>query len=56
LAAAKDAGFGVATFAQALRSVDRLGDADWAEDGIVAEVVGEVRAVIHGWAATLAGG
>jgi hypothetical protein len=56
LAAAKDAGFEVTTFAQALRSVDRLGNADWAEDGIPADVVGEVRAVIDGWAATLAGG
>jgi hypothetical protein len=36
--------------------VDRLGDADWAEDGIPAEVADEVRAVINGWAATLAGG
>ena len=39
LAAAKDAGFTIETFLDALNALKRLTAADWAEDGIRAEAV-----------------
>lgn len=49
LAAAKDRGFTTATFLDPLNAIKRLGQEDWAEDGIVLAEVDELRAVFGRW-------
>src|SRR5215475_3572144 len=49
LAAAKDGGFTVATFRDALRAVTRLGLADWAEDGIDPATAQHLYTIFTGW-------
>jgi hypothetical protein len=53
LAAAKDAGFTVETFLDALRAIARLALADWAEDGISGEDAQRLRTVFDAWRARL---
>ncbi|TCO52865.1 nucleotidyl transferase AbiEii/AbiGii toxin family protein [Actinocrispum wychmicini] len=49
LAAAKDSGFSAATFVDSLRAIARLGEADWAEDGVPIEDVHHLRATFDAW-------
>jgi Nucleotidyl transferase AbiEii toxin, Type IV TA system len=53
LAAAKDSGFSVATFLDALRAIARLGPADWAEDGILQEAAARMRSEFDQWRSEL---
>jgi len=55
LAAAKDTGFTAPTFVDALTAINRLTDADWAEDGIDAENVPELQETFWDWRERLAG-
>lgn len=45
--AACDAGFTTATFLDGLSAVERLTDADWAEDGIGSDSVPQLRSRKH---------
>lgn len=54
LAAAKDSGFSNETFIDALRAIARLGPADWAEDGIDADRVDQLRTLFDHWRRQLA--
>lgn len=49
LASAKDSGFTHETFIDALRAIARLGDADWAEDGISSDDAQRLRITFHAW-------
>lgn len=49
LAAAKDAGFTTPTFVDALNAISRLTEADWAEDGIDAESIPDIRQTFATW-------
>jgi hypothetical protein len=55
LAAAKDSGFTIATFLDALRAIARLGSADWAEDGIDPDTAQRLNAAFTTWRHQLAG-
>jgi hypothetical protein len=55
LAAAKDAGFEVGTFVDALRAIARLGAADWSEDGVSIEAASQLRSVFTRWRTQLSG-
>lgn len=54
LAAAKDAGFTVATFLDALNAIKRLTPEDWAEDGIDADATDDLRSTFATWHHALA--
>ncbi len=56
LAAAKDAGFTVETFLDALNAIKRLTDADWAEDGIRANAVPQLTSLFAEWRGALDSG
>ena len=56
LAAAKDAGFTIETFLDALNAIKRLTDADWAEDGISVDAVPQLTSLFAEWRAALAAG
>lgn len=56
LATAKDAGFTIETFLDALNAIKRLTDADWAEDGIRANAVPQLTSLFAEWCADLASG
>lgn len=49
LAAAKDHGFTIATFVDALNAIRRLGPEDWTEDGVDLADVEVLREVFHQW-------
>jgi len=49
LAAAKDPGFSVGTFRDALRAMRRLGPADWAEDGIDTDTAQRLQTTFSAW-------
>jgi hypothetical protein len=49
LAAAKDSGFTIATFLDALRAIARLGPADWAEDGIDSGTAQQLNVAFTTW-------
>ncbi|GAB3880205.1 nucleotidyl transferase AbiEii/AbiGii toxin family protein [Kibdelosporangium lantanae] len=49
LAVAKDSGFTAATFVDSLTAIARLGPADWAEDGVPADVVEQLRTTFDAW-------
>lgn len=49
LAKAKDTGFTHKTFIDALRAISRLGDADWAEDGIDSDDAHRLRKMFDSW-------
>lgn len=49
LAKAKDSGFTHETFIDALRAIARLGDADWAEDGISNDDAQRLRRTFDAW-------
>jgi Nucleotidyl transferase AbiEii toxin, Type IV TA system len=49
LASAKDRGFSPATFLDALNAIKRLTPEDWAEDGIDADVIENLRAAFATW-------
>ena len=53
LAEAKDAGFSVITFLDALNAINRLTTDDWAEDGIDTAAVPELRQTFADWHRTL---
>lgn len=53
LASAKDAGFSVATFLDALNAIKRLTDHDWTEDGIDSSVVPDLQQAFSDWHRTL---
>jgi hypothetical protein len=53
LAGAKDAGFSVATFLDALNAINRLTHDDWAEDGIDASDIPDLRQTFTDWHRTL---
>ena len=53
LAGAKDAGFTVATLLDALNAINRLTDHDWAEDGINASAIPELRRTFDDWHRTI---
>lgn len=55
LAASKDAGFTADTFLDALNAIKRLTPDDWAEDGIEADVIDDLRFTFAEWHHTLAG-
>jgi hypothetical protein len=55
LAAAKDRGFSIATFLDALRAMARLGRADWAEDGIDPDTAHRLTTAFTAWRDQLAG-
>jgi hypothetical protein len=48
-AAEKDAGFTADTFLDALNAIKRLTPQDWAEDGIDANAVDDLRSTFAGW-------
>jgi hypothetical protein len=54
LAAAKDAGFTIETFLDALNAIKRLTDADWAEDGISADAIPQLTSLYAEWHTSLA--
>ncbi|MHA6620806.1 nucleotidyl transferase AbiEii/AbiGii toxin family protein [Pseudonocardia sp. DLS-67] len=54
LAAAKDAGFTIETFLDALNAIKRLTDADWAEDGISADAIPQLTSLFAEWHTSLA--
>jgi hypothetical protein len=54
LAAEKDAGFTTNTFLDALNAIRRLTPQDWAEDGIDADVINDLRSTFAGWHRALA--
>ena len=54
LAAEKDAGFTADTFLDALNAIKRLTPQDWAEDGIDANVIDDLRSTFAGWRRSLA--
>jgi hypothetical protein len=56
LAAAKDAGFTIETFLDALNAIKRLTNADWAEDGIRVDAVPQLTSLFAEWRAALAAG
>lgn len=56
LAAAKDTGFTIATFLDALRAIARLTPTDWTEDGISQQDAQRLRAVFDTWRADLESG
>ena len=56
LAAAKDAGFTIETFLDALNAIKQLTAADWAEDGIRAQAVPQLTSVFAEWRAALTAG
>ncbi|HYS41356.1 MAG TPA: nucleotidyl transferase AbiEii/AbiGii toxin family protein [Pseudonocardiaceae bacterium] len=49
LAATKDNGFTAGTFVDALRAIQRLGAADWAEDGITTDDATRLHALFDDW-------
>ncbi|MGH3856958.1 MAG: hypothetical protein ACRDR6_26450 [Pseudonocardiaceae bacterium] len=49
LAEAKDSGFTHESFIDALRAIARLGDADWAEDGISNDDVQRLHTTFDAW-------
>ena len=54
LAAEKDAGFTTNTFLDALNAIKRLTPQDWAEDGIDADAIDDLRAAFAKWHRMLA--
>lgn len=56
LAVAKDAGFTIETFLDALNAIKRLTEADWDEDGISADAVPQLTSLFAEWRAALASG
>lgn len=53
LAGAKDSGFTLETFIDALRAIARLSSADWAEDGINSDDAQRLRIDFHTWRSQL---
>jgi hypothetical protein len=53
LAVAKDSGFTLGTFIDALRAIHRLGAAEWAEDGILEGDAIRLRTLFDNWLADL---
>jgi hypothetical protein len=53
LAVAKDSGFTLGTFIDALRAIHRLGLAEWAEDGIPEGDATRLRTLFDNWRAHL---
>lgn len=53
LAGAKDAGFSVVTFLDALNAINRLTDHDWAEDGISTSAIPDLQQTFADWHRTL---